>query len=539
MAMASIDVQFGGQSQQTRSFEGERLLVGREPICNLQLNHPSVSRQHCVIVRRGEAFVIEDLRSSNGTFVNGRKVSGTFYLNDGDEIQVGEYALRFRFDSAPAQAATPEFEPTMLMQDKGAMEALRKGLPPPGVAAGAPASVPAPPAKAVPPPVAPAVPGVPATPPAVRPPSAVLTVPPVPAAPVAAVPKVEPVAVVAPVKPVAAPVPSKPPGTGAPHQDLTAPGKYDDPFDVPTMRPPPPPIEIEPKMPAPGPVPPPVPPPPPSTPPPPLFPAPRPVSSTGIPAVPPPLPAAPPPLPRPPASAASPAVPPPLPVAPPPLPPQAMPPPPPPVPSASPMLAPDDPRAALTMLPPTTPRPYPPPPAAAPLPPVATPVAGVPAYRTPQGLTPAGGMAAGPIDYAGFLTRFAALLLDGLIFGLITVPVMFILTPLNILVVRKAPALMIPMAILVYGVLLLLMWLYYAKLESGPKMATFGKRIMGIQVTDLNGQRITFLKATLRFWVKMFLSGILLIGYLMAAFTEKKQGLHDLLAGTLVIRRRT
>lgn len=73
-----------------------------------------------------------------------------------------------------------------------------------------------------------------------------------------------------------------------------------------------------------------------------------------------------------------------------------------------------------------------------------------------------------------------------------------------------------------------------AKLESSAKIGTFGKRI---QVTDLNGQRISFGKATARLLVKILLSGILLIGFIMAAFTEKKQTLHDILAGCLVIKR--
>lgn len=78
-------------------------------------------------------------------------------------------------------------------------------------------------------------------------------------------------------------------------------------------------------------------------------------------------------------------------------------------------------------------------------------------------------------------------------------------------------------------------WLYYAVLESSEKQATLGKQALGIVVTDLNGGPISFGKATGRYFAKYLSAIILLIGYIMAAFTEKKQALHDMIAGTLVM----
>ena len=80
-------------------------------------------------------------------------------------------------------------------------------------------------------------------------------------------------------------------------------------------------------------------------------------------------------------------------------------------------------------------------------------------------------------------------------------------------------------------------WIYFAGGESGYSQATIGKRAMGLMVTDLNGERITFGRASGRYFSKI-LSGLFFgIGYLMVAFSEKKQGLHDMMAGTLVVRR--
>ncbi len=61
---------------------------------------------------------------------------------------------------------------------------------------------------------------------------------------------------------------------------------------------------------------------------------------------------------------------------------------------------------------------------------------------------------------------------------------------------------------------------------------------LGIVVTDIDGNRISFGRANARFWSKIISGMILGIGFLMAAFTEKKQGLHDMIAGTLVIKKR-
>jgi len=79
-------------------------------------------------------------------------------------------------------------------------------------------------------------------------------------------------------------------------------------------------------------------------------------------------------------------------------------------------------------------------------------------------------------------------------------------------------------------------WLYEAFMESSSYQATLGKMIFGMKVTDLNGNRISFGRATGRHFAKWLSAMILGIGYIMVGFTERKQGLHDLLAGTLVRR---
>ena len=60
--------------------------------------------------------------------------------------------------------------------------------------------------------------------------------------------------------------------------------------------------------------------------------------------------------------------------------------------------------------------------------------------------------------------------------------------------------------------------------------------MLGLRVTDLNGNRIGFGKATGRYFGKILSGMICFIGFIMVAFTEQQQGLHDMLAGTLVVR---
>jgi len=79
-------------------------------------------------------------------------------------------------------------------------------------------------------------------------------------------------------------------------------------------------------------------------------------------------------------------------------------------------------------------------------------------------------------------------------------------------------------------------WIYEAAMESSSKQATLGKMALGLKVTDEQGGRISFARATGRYFAKIISGMILFIGYIMAGFTARKQALHDMIAGTLVTR---
>jgi uncharacterized RDD family membrane protein YckC len=93
-------------------------------------------------------------------------------------------------------------------------------------------------------------------------------------------------------------------------------------------------------------------------------------------------------------------------------------------------------------------------------------------------------------------------------------------------------------ALVLGAISIVTMWIYYAWMESSPYQGTLGKMALGLIVTDLEGRRITFARASARYFSKI-ITGLIPfgIGYMMAGFTEKKQALHDIIAACLVLRK--
>lgn len=135
------------------------------------------------------------------------------------------------------------------------------------------------------------------------------------------------------------------------------------------------------------------------------------------------------------------------------------------------------------------------------------------------------------ISYARFWKRLAAFVIDFIVTGVGFIVIFGIL-----MLAKGRDASAIPESTS-KGVGLIIAWLYYALMESSTKQGTVGKMALGIKVVDLNGSRISFAKATGRYFGKFISSVILFIGFIMIAFTQKKQGLHDIMAGCLVINR--
>lgn len=134
------------------------------------------------------------------------------------------------------------------------------------------------------------------------------------------------------------------------------------------------------------------------------------------------------------------------------------------------------------------------------------------------------------MHYAGFWVRVLAYLIDFVIL-LVVQSVINLFFGVSVFGAEAPSALGASNAIgLIIGIA------YFAGFEASDKQATPGKMALGLIVTDTDGGRISFLRAIGRYFAKILSGLILFIGYIMVAFTDRKQGLHDLLASTLVVK---
>lgn len=138
-------------------------------------------------------------------------------------------------------------------------------------------------------------------------------------------------------------------------------------------------------------------------------------------------------------------------------------------------------------------------------------------------------------SYAGFGIRFVAYLIDGIALFVIASVVGFLIGFLFPEFVLSSTTEEIDLFFNFVGLVISL--LYFAILESSDWQGSVGKKILGIQVVNYNEEKVSFGQATGRFFGKILSGWILLIGYIMVGFTENKQGLHDILAKTYVIKK--
>lgn len=133
------------------------------------------------------------------------------------------------------------------------------------------------------------------------------------------------------------------------------------------------------------------------------------------------------------------------------------------------------------------------------------------------------------VQYAGFWFRAVAATIDGVL-----CQVAFVLLLILLSLIAQVHIPTAPVGYVVFG--LLTQWLWFTFPESSGWQATLGKKILGLRVTDEQGGRISFGRANARYWSKILSALLLFIGFIMVAFTDKKQGLHDKIAGTLVLK---
>ncbi len=144
---------------------------------------------------------------------------------------------------------------------------------------------------------------------------------------------------------------------------------------------------------------------------------------------------------------------------------------------------------------------------------------------------------------AGFWIRFVAYMIDGLVMLVPTAILVGIFAAFVILTDESMdheglPALLVAAIVVLVAALIVVNWLYEALMTSSPRGATLGKMALGLRIVRFDGTQLSFGRATARHFVKYMVTPMvpLAIGYIMAAFTNRKRALHDILADTLVIK---
>ena len=143
--------------------------------------------------------------------------------------------------------------------------------------------------------------------------------------------------------------------------------------------------------------------------------------------------------------------------------------------------------------------------------------------------------AAGAPQYAGFWLRVLASLIDSTLIGIVARAFEMLISEFGVLPPNSETDDLTsfwPLAVVLFGRLL-----YYVIMESSKYQGTVGKIVMSIEVTNLNGERVSFQRALRRYVASIFSDLTLGFGFAMAGFTRRRQALHDMMAGTLVVRK--
>ncbi|HQZ88641.1 MAG TPA: RDD family protein [Thermomicrobiales bacterium] len=140
-------------------------------------------------------------------------------------------------------------------------------------------------------------------------------------------------------------------------------------------------------------------------------------------------------------------------------------------------------------------------------------------------------------NYATFGERFVAIIIDWIILAVAWWVIGIVLAIIVYMAGGSTDATDLAVGTIVALTAFVSHWLYFALQESSERQATVGKRAMKIVVTDEHGRRLSFARATGRSFARLLSGVFFYLGYILAAFTAQKQTLHDLIAGTLVVKR--
>lgn len=160
---------------------------------------------------------------------------------------------------------------------------------------------------------------------------------------------------------------------------------------------------------------------------------------------------------------------------------------------------------------------------------------------SPMSLSDTGSLKLPRSEYGAIWRRFIACCIDGAIVAAVVAPSLLLffwcielLTSSTKLIDIETGRFLAGMGAVVLTIIT--DWLYNAKMTSSPRQATYGKQFMRLKVTGLKGEQIGFGQASGRYFAKFLSTFAAFVGFIIAAFTRRKQALHDIVAATLVLK---
>jgi len=127
--MPRLVLYFGRERLRSVELGDQPLVIGRDPACDLMIENVGVSRQHAQVEKQGDDYVIRDLGSQNGTFVNEERID-SYVLQSGDRVFIGKHQLLFEPGAVPARSGAvseQQIQVTMQVSDDE-MQAVRKKI---------------------------------------------------------------------------------------------------------------------------------------------------------------------------------------------------------------------------------------------------------------------------------------------------------------------------------------------------------------------------------------------------------------------------
>ena len=115
--MLTVLLKFKDSEIKTIETDKDEITIGRNPNCDIRIDNLGVSKQHARIIKQDGAYVVEDFNSTNGTYINSKRIARTV-IKDNDEIHIGKHSLQIQYKAQSGAKPDQDFGDKTVMLDK-------------------------------------------------------------------------------------------------------------------------------------------------------------------------------------------------------------------------------------------------------------------------------------------------------------------------------------------------------------------------------------------------------------------------------------